>query len=108
MKTLRLLVTLVLTVLFASTTIARADSGAQKTVDAFYNAYIRSGLNWTDLSRMRKYLTPSLYSLVDDVVSKQKHEEILDFDPFVNAQEEAQSVETVILGFRGGGGNIFA
>jgi len=77
---------------------ATADTpGSSAVVNAFYKWYFsvngtRAG--WSGhLSEAKPYLTASLYALLTKMVAKEKNGggAILDFDPFVDAQEMATS-----------------
>jgi len=65
----------------------------RSAVSSFYATYAGRHLNWTQLSPLRQYLTPSLYALLQKAatIQTQSHEAVLDFDPFANSQEEARS-----------------
>lgn len=67
-----------------------------RTVASFYTWYFANQANWTNISGARQYLTPSLYASLAKVLAEEQkeHAAILDFNPFVNAQEEAQSYST--------------
>jgi len=94
MYKIRLVMLLTAAILFISGTCAGAQSrDAKSVVNSFYATYTGRHLNWLQLSPLRQYLTPSLYSLLQKVATEttNSHEEILDFDPFANAQEEMQS-----------------
>lgn len=84
--------------LFALSSIPAAGvqtSSAAATVTSFYHWYFANKTDWTRLARARPYLTPSLYSALENVLHKQRSEgaEILEFDPFIGAQEQAQWYE---------------
>lgn len=75
---------------------AAQTSGATQVVNAFYGWYFANQANWTNLSGARQFFTPALYAPLEKVIEQEKREqaEILDFNPFVDAQIEAQSYAT--------------
>ena len=83
--------------LLAGVETAGAASDGTAVVNSFYKWYFSvntTKAGWTGrFSEARPYLTSSLYALIAKVIAKEKSESaaILDFDPFVNAQEPAKS-----------------
>lgn len=84
-------------VVASSFTSASAQApGAARVVNAFYAWHFANKQDWTKLSSARQYFTPSLYASLAKVLAIQEsaHEEVLDYNPFIHAQIEAQSYTT--------------
>ena len=94
MQKIRLGMLLATAAFFTSGISATAQThDAKSVVNSFYATYAGSRQGWLHLTPLRQYLTPSLYSLLKKAatIQIQSHEEVLDFDPFANAQEQMQS-----------------
>lgn len=92
--------------LVASTSVPQTSPqlvAPRATVTSFYQWYFTGKPDWTQLAGARRFLTPSLYSELHHVVEVQQRKggAVLDFDPFIGAQERAQSYE--VLPARGQG-----
>jgi hypothetical protein len=83
--------------LFAPAVAAGATTTPAGVVQAFYQWYSasagRSGGAFSRLGGARQLLTPSLYALLSRVRPYERtHDEVLDADPFVDAQIEASGM----------------
>jgi Protein of unknown function (DUF3828) len=78
---------------FSGASIQAQSRDPRSLVNSFYATYTGRHLNWLQLAPLRSYLTPSLYASLQKAatIQAQSHEEVLDFDPFANSQEEARS-----------------
>ncbi len=89
----------VLIALFAAggRSVAAQESPGARVVNSFYGWFFTHQTNWTaNLSGARGYLTPSLFRSLEKMVAIEQQEQaaVLDFNPFLNSQEEAQSYTT--------------
>lgn len=84
-----------------------APSGATAVVDHFYNWYFtttRRDRYWgAQFPQAKAYFDPTLYTLVQTALTREsaEHSDIIDFDPFVNAQVYAASFQVGTATVRG-------
>ncbi|HEY8313625.1 MAG TPA: DUF3828 domain-containing protein [Candidatus Baltobacteraceae bacterium] len=96
---IRKLLTLFAAIAFLASGITFAvaqPSDATRVVSSFYTWYFAHQKNWTNLSKARQYLTPSLYASLEKVLEEEQktHASAFDYSPFDYAQEYAQSYST--------------
>ncbi|HEY1654268.1 MAG TPA: hypothetical protein VGF86_04055 [Candidatus Tumulicola sp.] len=75
---------------------AAPPSGAASVVNSFYQWYFATGPSgsWTDrFPQAKGFFDPSLYASLSKMLAEERreHAAVLDFDPFVFAQEPASS-----------------